>query len=251
MLTDDKRTRIIQTLVVLLIAFAIKWFYSTASVNELRWILAPTATVVEWVTGESFQFESYAGYMSSDHSFLIAPSCSGVNFLIAAFLMLILVRLWKGKVSRTIIPFAAIAAYLTTIVANTVRISVALRLHRMDRETVWINPDQLHRFEGIFIYFGFLLLLFVLSEAATSEPTPRSMASTLLRRSWLPLLIYWTTTLGVPLVNGAHRQGTDFWEHALFVLLTPLILILPLAAFHLMTDRRPNTDRPAAHWFTL
>ena len=40
------------------------------------------------------------------------------------------------------------------------------------------------------------------------------------------------------MANGAYRQGADFWEHALFVLLTPLILILPLAAFRFYKDQR-------------
>lgn len=33
------------------------------------------------------------------------------------------------------------------------------------------------------------------------------------------------------MANGAYRQGSDFWEHSLFVLLTPLLLIIPLATF--------------------
>ena len=241
MLTLRNRIRVIQTLVVLLMAFALKWLYSTASVDDLRWILTPTTFLVEMITGENFEFESGAGYMSSDHSFLIAASCSGVNFLVTAFLMLSLLRLWKGRSKNAgwIILLAAATAYLTTLVANTVRISVAIQLHRMDRELIWVNPDQLHRFEGIFVYFGFLLLLFIVSEGSGPERVQRSgTVSILLRRSWLPLLIYWATTLGIPLVNGAYRQGAGFWEHSLFVLLTPLILILPLAGLHFISGKR-------------
>ena len=89
-----------QFAVVLAIALALKLFYANASVNDLRWILAPTACLVELVTGETFRFESYAGYMSGDHSFLIAAPCAGVNFLITAFLMLALVRLSSSCRSR-------------------------------------------------------------------------------------------------------------------------------------------------------
>src|SRR5438105_4155587 len=115
-----------QSAVILAIALGLKLFYANASVNDLRWILAPTACLVEIVTGESFRFESYAGYMSGDHSFLIAAPCAGVNFLITAFLMLALIRLWKGRtgaVKWRIIPIAFAAGYLTTILANTVRIA--------------------------------------------------------------------------------------------------------------------------------
>jgi exosortase K len=63
-----------QLVVVLLCAGALKLHYSTASPNQLRWILAPTTVLVELISGARFQFESYAGYMNSDHTYLIAAS---------------------------------------------------------------------------------------------------------------------------------------------------------------------------------
>src|SRR5689334_5204226 len=73
-----------QLAVVVLCALALKFYYSTATPNELRWILAPTTALVELLSGRSFEFESFTGYMSSDHTFVIAVSCAGVNFLITA-----------------------------------------------------------------------------------------------------------------------------------------------------------------------
>ncbi len=124
------------------------------------------------------------------------------------------------------IPAAATLAYLVTLVANTARISIALWLQRMPAELSWLSPAQLHRFEGIFIYFGFLLLLFVVSERMSAEKTAGQF-----RQSFFPLLVYYTTMLGIPLLNSAYRQGTDFWEHSLAVLLVPFLLLLPLAMF--------------------
>ncbi len=146
-------------------------------------------------------------------------------------------------------------AYLVTVVANTVRISIALQLRRMFQDISWLTPNQLHRLEGIFIYFGFLLLLFMVSEKLSSENpsglpphTGRSRGkpglSALLRKTFFPLLLYYVTTLGIPLANSAHRPGTavaDFREHFLFVLLTPLLLILPLAGFCLYRDQRKHS----------
>jgi exosortase K len=231
-----------QLVVVVLCAAMVKLYYSTTSVNQLRWILAPTAALVELVSGSRFEFESHAGYMSSDRSFIIAASCAGVNFLITSFLMLSLRKLWRDRSHDTawrFIPCTALCAYLATLVANTVRISTALRLHRMPLETGWLNPNQLHRFEGIFIYFGFLLLLFTVSEKMSSDDASSSEnASGLFRPPFCPLLFYYATTLGIPMANGAYRQGAGFWEHAAFVLLTPLILIISLAAFRFYRDRR-------------
>ena len=125
-----------QLVVVLLCALTLKLYYSTASANQLRWILAPTTVLVELVSGTPFEFESHAGYITSDRSFVIAASCAGVNFLITAFLMLSLRKLWRDRsrnppvnVAWKFIPAAALFAYLATLVANTVRISTALRLH--------------------------------------------------------------------------------------------------------------------------
>src|SRR5215475_6701931 len=89
--------RIAQCVVALACAFALKLHYSTASADQLRWILAPTTALVELISGVSFEFESHAGYISRERSFLIASSCAGVNFLIAAFLMLSIRRLFGER----------------------------------------------------------------------------------------------------------------------------------------------------------
>ena len=129
----------------------------------------------------------------------------------------------------------ALFAYLATIVTNTVRISIDLWLQRNPLEVSWLTPNQLHRFEGIFIYFGFLLLLFIISEKISSESP-----ANLLRLSFFPLMIYYATMLGIPLANGAYRRGftsTEFWEHSLFVLVLPLPLILLTVGFGYLNQR--------------
>ena len=227
--------RYAQLVMVLLSAASLKYFYSTASVNQLRWILAPTALLVELISGARFQFESHAGYMSSDHTFLIAASCAGVNFLLTAFLMLALRSWWKARarpLSWKFLPLALLFAYFATLVANTFRIATALRLRSASSGQNWLNPGELHRLEGILIYFGFLMLLFMITE--TIDHRIRSNAArsieviSLAKNSWFPLLVYYVITLGIPLAGGAYRQGAGFWEHVLFVLLTPLILTVPL-----------------------
>lgn len=232
--------RNVQLIVVLACALALKLYYSTAGVNQLRWILAPTTVLVEFLTGSQFEFESHAGYIDSDRSFVIAASCAGVNFLITAFLMLSLRKLWRDRsdnrshyLTWKFLPAAALSAYFATLVANTVRISIALQPHGMPLEVGWLTPNQLHRFEGIFVYFGFLLLLFVVSDKVSSENPSSLVKAGLFRRSLFPLLVYYATTLGIPLSTGSYRQGSAFWEHFIFVLTIPLLLILPLAVMRL------------------
>jgi exosortase K len=211
-----------QLLVVALCALTLKYHYSTATVDQLRWILAPTTVLVRLLSGRSFEFESYTGYMSSDHTFVIAAPCAGVNFLITAFLMLSLRRLWRDRfqISWSFIPVTAAVAYVTTLVTNTTRIYLALEMQKHSVEVSWLNANQLHRLEGIVVYFGFLLLLFMLTE--------RRRAGNPARLFLVPLFVYYLMTLAVPLSMGGYRHGAVFWEHSLFVLLLPLLLLLPL-----------------------
>jgi exosortase/archaeosortase family protein len=159
--------------------------------------------------------------MSSDHRFVIAVPCAGVNFLITAFLMLGLRRLWRDRfqtVSWTFLPVAAAMAFVATLIANTTRICIALEMQRRSVDVDWLSGNQLHRLEGIVIYFGFLLLLFMLTERMEAAK-PRTALL-------FPLGIYYATTLGIPLLNGSYRQGMPFWEHFGFVLVLPLIVVV-------------------------
>lgn len=234
--------KLYQLAAVIAAAALLKLFYSTANVNQLRWILAPTSFCVELVTGETFRFESYAGYVNRDNSFLIADSCSGMNFLIAAFLMLSVLVLWDKKyreVAWHAFPIAAVAAFVTTIAANTVRIAVALKLHRMHATALWINPEQAHRLQGIFIYFGFLLLLYLLYEKfERGDRIETAKTKALIRKPLIPLLIYWLITLGIPIIRGSYLEGSPFWEHLAFVVLTPLVLITPFVVIDHLKRRR-------------
>jgi exosortase K len=227
--------RAAQGFVVLAGAFSLKQCYSTAGANQLRWILAPTTLLVELVSGVSFEFESHAGYISDDRTFLIATSCAGVNFLITAFLMLSARRLLaarSGEIPWMFVPATGLMAYLATLVANTVRISVAMELHRTQAKVGSLTSEQLHRFEGIVVYFGFLLLLWLAAEAADRRERPG-----LLGVLWIPMAAYYAVMLGIPLANGGYRRGPGFWEHSLFVVLVPLLLILPLAGCRLYRRR--------------
>ena len=135
-----------QLLVVVLCALALKFYYSTATPDELRWILAPTTALVELLSGRSFAFESYTGYMSSDHTFVIAAPCAGVNFLITAFLMLGLRRLWRDRFQTELafrFRWAAAIAYVATLIANTARICVALEMQRHSVEVSWLTREPI------------------------------------------------------------------------------------------------------------
>ena len=153
-----------------------------------RWIIAPTTACVELVCGDSFTFESHAGYISEDRRFLIAPSCAGVNFLITAFLMLSIRKLLSDpskNLAWRFIPTTAMTAYLGTLVANTIRISIALLPE--PAEVGWLNPINFTPLRRILIYSDSAVVLMV-SENMRSERT-----SGLVPASFFPLLVYYAT----------------------------------------------------------
>jgi len=231
-----------QLAAVLLCALALKFYYANATANELLWILGPTTALVELLSGRSFAFESYTGYVSSDHRFVIAVPCAGVNFLITALLMFGLRRLWRErfqKVSWRFLPVTVAVAYVATLVVNTTRICIALEMQRRGVEVDGLSGNQLHRVEGIVVYFGFLLLLFVLSERLEAAKTRTALL--------FPLAIYYATTLGIPLLNGSYRQGMPFWEHFAFVLVLPLMVVIPVVLLAPLWGNRlkKRTQAPA------
>ncbi|HJZ81383.1 MAG TPA: exosortase K [Pyrinomonadaceae bacterium] len=242
-----KVERVAQLAVVLTSAIALKYFYSTASVNQLRWILAPTTFLVELITGERFQFEPFAGYINGNHTFVIAASCAGVNFLLTAFLMLAVRKFWRErsqKIKWRFLPATALVAYVVTVVTNTIRITTAMQLRERHFAASWLSAGQLHRLEGIFVYFGFLLLLYVLSERMSERALDSMSAPRGSNLRWLgfPLFVYYTMTLGIPFVNGSFRHA-GFWEHSAFVLLVPLLVLVPLAAFRIAKRRCSVPER--------
>jgi exosortase K len=158
------------------LALVLKVYYAHATADELRWILAPTAWLVERVSGTRFTYEPGSGYLSHERMFLIEKPCAGVNFLVAAIVMSGVV------VTGRRLALALAASYVVAVAANAVRITVALFVAR--------SPD-VHRIEGVIVYFVALLGL-----CALLRPGGKG------RFYVVPLLSYYGVTLVVPLVHG-------------------------------------------------
>jgi exosortase K len=164
-------------LVALVVALAVvvigKHAYRSASAGELGWILAPTARLVSAVSGGHFSYEAGIGWVDRDATFIIAPACAGVNFAMAAFLALTLgwlggMRTLRGTAGR--LAGAAALAYAATLVVNTLRIVIALALHRGAIDVGELDRAEVHRVEGIVVYLGGLCALYALARSFT----PRS-----------------------------------------------------------------------------
>lgn len=190
----------------ILTLLGLKYFYSRADCNALYWILAPTARWVSILSGISFERLPGAGYVNHSLRFLIAPSCSGVRFLIITFATLsfsFLHRTKSVKMGLLWIASSLCIAYPFTIFVNGVRIALSIRLPDLLSATgqtfaaaqtfasaqtfaatqtfasaqtfsgalsCVLSPKRLHTLIGIAVYFTSLLVIYRITAALLPNP---------------------------------------------------------------------------------
>ncbi len=144
----------------------LKYHYSVANADDLRYVLGPTAALVRLVTGAGVVAEAGAGYLSQELSILIAPSCAGVNFLVIAWCMLgvgFVHQVSPGRAKLVWLALSAALAYTTTVVVNATRIVVGAALQSAQWDWALLPPGQVHRVEGVVVYLTALLVLYSLA----------------------------------------------------------------------------------------
>ena len=108
-----------------LLLLGMKYYYSRGGPDSLSWILAPTARWVSALSGIPFIKVPQTGYVSHSCRFIIAASCSGLQFLMISMTALVFsyihrMRTIKGKIGW--MALSALASYLLTIFVNGFRI---------------------------------------------------------------------------------------------------------------------------------
>jgi len=152
-------------MVAALIAWCMKRHYADARADDLGWILSPTARLVGVMTDTTFEQQRGEGYFSRDRLFLIEKSCAGINFMVAAFGMLVFGlrhRVGSGISAARVLGVSLAASYSAAVLVNAVRIAVAMWLAAHPFELSAFSAADVHRFEGITVYFGGLVLLYEL-----------------------------------------------------------------------------------------
>lgn len=147
----------------IVIAFALKYYYSKADAEALDWILAPTVRWVQVLCGITFEKQQGVGYINHKYQFIIAPVCAGVNFMVIAFSTLIFsfthrIKTWKSKFLW--MGSCLLIVYLYTILVNSLRIIPSIFLPQLDIYSGWITPERVHTIEGTIVYFASLLMLY-------------------------------------------------------------------------------------------
>jgi exosortase K len=161
----ERPAQTVLLVVVALVVWGLKRHYADARADELWWILHPTARLVGLVSGATFTVAPGEGYVSHERLFLIEKSCAGVNFMIAAFGMVVfalLGRVRSGGAGLSVLALGLGASYGAAVLVNTVRISVAMWLAAHPVPVSIVTAADVHRLEGIAVYFIGLVLLYEL-----------------------------------------------------------------------------------------
>lgn len=198
----------------------IKMYYRTADSEQLFWILAPTTKWVQILSGISFEKIVQVGYVSHEYRFIIAPSCSGVRFLLIAFIMMVFTftsRMDSLRKKIYWLGFSAIFSYIATIFVNGIRITVSIYLPLVlaDREILpaWITAEQLHTVIGTTVYFSMLFAVYYLA-GRLCKTVQKSAA----KRFLVPTFWYFTMVLGIPAIGRLYRgDWTGFWQYTVLV----------------------------------
>lgn len=219
--------KIFYYLMILFIAVGLKYTYGHSTSDDLVWILGPTASLVEFITGMRFVKEVNIGYVCADRQVAIVPACAGINFMIAAFCMTAMTLIYHTK-RKGYLPFCILAAFATTygftLGINSLRITLSVYLYRADIYTPLITPERVHRIAGIMIYFaGLCLLYFAMQKisigrnflpAHQENDEDRSFKMNLLT-CLVPLFWYLLIALALPFLNQvSDKTPALFWEHA-------------------------------------
>jgi exosortase K len=142
---------------------ALKFWYTTASVEAMSFILLPVTIIIEWITSHSSTHQVGEGYLFSNLNIIISKSCSGFNFFLLCTMMLLvhLITTSESTTPKTRVTISLLAtSYLSTLLANCSRIVCSLKIeqHKLDI----LSEALMHTAIGVFTYISFLIATYVL-----------------------------------------------------------------------------------------
>lgn len=230
MKTQKNLLNLIIYLIVGIAVLGIKYFYRNADAGSLAWILAPTVWWVRILSGISFVYDPCEGYISHTYQFVIAPSCSGLKFMLITISMLIFpfihsMETPKRKLGWTFLSVPA--SYILTILVNTCRIviSIYLPIYLEQKNLISgsLSSERLHTLIGTVVYFTSLFVIYQL--ASHLVLTGRTFSLSFSR--WLPpVFFYLVIVLGIPFLNGAFfGNPSKFTAYSRLILSVCLVVL--------------------------
>lgn len=142
--------------VILLMVLAFKALYSSVPTSQLQWLLWPLATLLNNVSTLTFAPTPSGEWLDAEHNLIIVKACAGGNFLIASWLGYL--WRWRDRLSPVMALKAFGAAWLTTLIANAIRIILIAHGQNDLALHTGLSAADTHRLIGIIVYFGILSL---------------------------------------------------------------------------------------------
>ena len=148
------------TIIFAIILFVLlKFWYAQASISEVLFLLKPTDFFIGIFTSSISVFNSEIGFFNEELNIIINKSCSGFNFLVLSFLMLVFLFFKANntaKYSFLSIPISLFISYIITIFVNSARILFSLNMNKFSGNRF----SWLHQVEGTFVYLFFLIIVY-------------------------------------------------------------------------------------------
>ena len=104
-------------------------------------------------------------------------ACAGINFALMVFAMAVPLRLARINTLQQALLWllaSALSAYFGSLLANTLRISLAILLYHQSWSWRWIDAAELHRMEGVVVYFLCLWALYAILRESGDKALRRS-----------------------------------------------------------------------------
>lgn len=156
-------------------AAAFQNWYARTALEDLRWILAPTAFLTGLFSGTPYFPDPLHGYVDSGMTVAIGKNCGGVNFFVTAFLLGVFstihrFRSFSGRMAA--LAGLALSSFMLTVIANASRIAGAVAVLKLQITWEWPTKNSLHHAEGMVVFVAFLALYYFFTQFVTRRMEP-------------------------------------------------------------------------------
>lgn len=160
-----KKFNLLFYLIMILLFVFLKFAYTLSETNHLIFLLSPTNKIIEFISGYHSVYFDNEGYHFQQLNIIIDKSCSGFNFLIIIFFMLIFLSVnyfKKGYKKIAVVFITFLIAYLATIIVNGFRINSIIIFEEKISSFLNFEKDYIHQAIGILINLTFLILIYLI-----------------------------------------------------------------------------------------
>jgi exosortase K len=203
-----------------LLVYAIKRWYSHASVDDMQWMLRPLAGLLDVLLPGRFELQASGEWIHHDWKIILVKGCSGINFFLMSLIGYAMVFSGRAMLSPQPsslkvclqVVLALLAAWITTLLVNTLRILLAMSFVRHHALADWtgLDSESLHRLAGLLVYCPALFIQMRMSERLSATQS-----------DLLAVAIVLFMLVIVPLLTGnAFADLQMFIRHCLWLLLS-------------------------------